>query len=442
MSRLHALFLAPLLAIASIPSPTTAVEVSLSAPTLDVLSGLAPGAHADVAGFPTGPDSNDAVRFERVDIYAPGARIIEIGLRGERELPRSTRIHLLGRGADGVRMVVSFAPGFGELVGTGSGPQGSFVLRGERHGNSLTIHALDADDALSPGIVPRFLPGDDALAAGANPLPNPLELALAGASAPRGGVPRGAVVAIDTDNELMNLRFGNDAGAAANWIADLFATMNLMYIDDLNVRLLQGTTFLRTAPDPYGPMNSPADQAGLQEFGSYWESNYASVTRAFAALLSGKSPSGNSASGIAWLNAYCNEQTFGGSYSVNQVFTNPGIPVDLSARLVGHELGHNFGAAHTHCTEAATGIHPVGINTIDQCFSGESGCYSGATSCPSSGPGNPLGTIMSYCNINGCGQNVLQFHPTQVTTLSALIALNTPSCLLPDAERIFADGFE
>src|SRR5690606_9141239 len=127
-----------------------------------------------------------------------------------------------------------------------------------------------------------FLPGDDALA-GANPPPSPLELALAGASVPRGGVPRGAVVAIDTDNELMNLRFGNDTGAAANWIADLFATMNLMYIDDLNVRLLQGTTFLRTAPDPYGPMNSPADQAGLQEFGSYWESNYPSATHAFAA---------------------------------------------------------------------------------------------------------------------------------------------------------------
>src|SRR5690606_38702621 len=141
---------------------------------------------------------------------------------------------------------------FGELVGSGSGPGGSFVLRGERHGNSLAIRALDTDEALPPGIVPRFLPGDDALA-GANPPPSPLELALAGASVPRGGVPRGAVVAIDTDNEFMNLRFGNDTGAAANWIADLFATMNLMYIDDLNVRLLQGTTFLRTAPDPYGP---------------------------------------------------------------------------------------------------------------------------------------------------------------------------------------------
>ncbi len=439
MSLRYALLLAALLAIVSTPAAAGS-EVQLPATTQDVLSGLATGAHVDVAGFPTGPDSNGAVRFERIDIHAPGARIVEIGPRGERELPRSTRIHLLGRGADGVRMVISFAPGFGELVGSGSGPGGSFVLRGERHGNSLAIRALDTDEALPPGIVPRFLPGDDALA-GANP-PSPLELALAGASVPHGGAVRGAVVAIDTDNEFMNLRFGNDTGAAVDWIADLFATMNLMYVDDLDVQLLQGTTFLRTAPDPYGPMNSPADQAGLQEFGSYWESNYANVTRAFAALLSGKSSNDLSASGIAWLNAYCDEQAVGGSYSVNQVFTNPGVPVDLSASVVGHELGHNFGAAHTHCTEAATGANPVGVNTIDRCFSGESGCYTGATSCPSSGPGHPLGTIMSYCNVNGCGQNVMQFHPTQVTTLSALIALNTPSCLLPDADRIFDNGFD
>jgi hypothetical protein len=439
MPRLSALSF--LFAVATLPAYAAAGPVTLDPGRLSALAALPEGGHIDIAGFPTGPASNGTVRFERLDIYAPGARIVEIGTRGEREVPRSPRIHLLGKAGGGVRIAVSFAPGFGELAGSGSGPQGNFALRAERRGNSLAIRALDADDAMPPGIVPRFLPGDDALA-GANPPPNPLALSLAAASALTGGSPRGAVVAIDTDNELMSLRFGNDTAAAANWIADLFATMNLMYVDDLNVQLLQGTTFLRTTPDPYGPMNSPADQAALQEFGGYWESHYASVPRAFAALLSGKSSSDLSASGIAWVNAYCNEQTFGGSYSVNQVFTNPGVPVDISARLVGHELGHNFGAAHTHCTEAVTGIYPIGVNTIDECFSGESGCYSGPTSCPASGPGNPLGTIMSYCNINGCGQNVLQFHPTHVTTLSALVALNTPSCLMPDAETIFANGFD
>ena len=52
---------------------------------------------------------------------------------------------------------------------------------------------------------------------------------------------------------------------------------------------------------------------------------------------------------------------------------------------------------------------------------------------------------MSYCNINGCGsdgQNVLQFHPAQITVLSAvLIAQNTPSCLAAtSADAIFRNS--
>lgn len=126
------------------------------------------------------------------------------------------------------------------------------------------------------------------------------------------------------------------------------------------------------------------------------------------------------------------------------MFTNAQVGVSYSARVVGHELGHNFGAYHTHCTNASNGSAPTGTNTIDRC-SNESGCYSGATSCPSSGPGAPAGTIMSYCNSIGCGsqgQNVLQFHPTQVAVLSALIAQNTPGCIAPLADRVFVSGFE
>jgi hypothetical protein len=52
---------------------------------------------------------------------------------------------------------------------------------------------------------------------------------------------------------------------------------------------------------------------------------------------------------------------------------------------------------------------------------------------------------MSYCNNRGCGdddQNVLQFHPTHVGVLSALVAQNTPSCLVVGSDTIFEDGFE
>ena len=51
---------------------------------------------------------------------------------------------------------------------------------------------------------------------------------------------------------------------------------------------------------------------------------------------------------------------------------------------------------------------------------------------------------MSYCNIKGCpskgSQNVLQFHPTQITTLTNIIA-NEASCL-GASDLIFANGFE
>jgi hypothetical protein len=310
----------------------------------------------------------------------------------------------------------------------------------------LTLRSVPVESTYPPGVVPQVLGNEDSLPSGRPPLSD-LALKLAGEQPTVGAVR--AFVAVDTDNELMSERFGNNTSAASSWIADLFATMNVMYENDLNVTLQQATTILRTAPDQYTQNNTPADGADLDEFGTYWQTHYPSVPRAFAMLLSGKSSSGNSASGIAWIDAYCQTQSSGGSYSVNQVFTNPAIDVSLSARIVGHELGHNFGAYHTHCTNIATGGAPTGSNTIDQCYNGESGsgCYAGAVSCPTSGPGHPLGSVMSYCNVGGthganCGQNVLQFHPTQIGVLTGYIAQNTPSCLNPFVDSIFHNGFE
>ncbi|MFI4969416.1 MAG: M12 family metallo-peptidase [Lysobacterales bacterium] len=430
-----------LLAVAQANAGTD--TMALSQQQKDQLDTLRVGASVIVGGFPDGFGGTAALRFERIDVYASGARVIAVGADGEHELARSQRVELIGADAAGdVRASLAFDPGFANVSGVGSGPSGAFVVTATTDARGVTIHAMPSTQALPRGVVPEIIAGDDALPSGVA-APDPLTRMLAGAAPAT--APRGATIAIDTDNELMSRRFANNTTNATNWIADLIGAMNVMYQRDLNVVLQQGTTYLRTAPDPYTANDTPADQADLSEFGTYWEGHYGNVPRSFAALLSGKSSSGNSASGIAWVNAYCRTQSNGGSYSVTQVFTNAQIGVGYSALIVGHELGHNFGAYHTHCTNASTGGAPTGTNTIDKCFNTEPGCYTGATSCPTSGPGAPAGTVMSYCNVRQCGpggQNVLQFHPTQISVLSALIAQNTPSCLAASSDVIFRNGFD
>ncbi len=418
-------------------------SLALSPSQLDHLASLQPGASIVLDGFPDGLGGTATLRFVRVDIYAPGARIVVVDASGEHEVPRSPRIQLIGADAAGtLRASLAFDPGFDNVSGVASSPSGTFAIGAERGANGVNVRVIPTQETLPPGVVPEIVPGDDAIPSG-RAMPDALAIAL------NGTVPaaasRGAVVAIDTDTEFMSKRFTNGTAAATSWIADLFAAMNVMYQRDLNVTLQQGTTYLRTTTDPYTATDTPADQTDLNEFGTYWQNTYASVPRSFAALLSGKSSSGNSASGIAWINAYCRTQSQGGSYSVTQLFTNPQIAVSYSALILGHELGHNFGAYHTHCTNVNTGAAPTASNTIDQCYSAESGCYSGTTSCPTSGPGAPAGTVMSYCNIRGCGsnsQNVLQFHPTQIGVLSTLVAQNTPSCLSANVDLIFRNGFD
>lgn len=436
-----------LLAVAA--SRADAAVLDLQAAQRDALAKGAIGARVAIDGFPDGRGHAATIVLRRIDVYAPSARIIAIDANGERALPRSERNEWIGYDAGGAtRVQLGFDPGLRNIAGAGSSPAGAFAIRATPDGRGFAV--VPAEDALPAGVQPQVVPGDDAVA-GVAPLPQLPSLARA--SAPAGAL-RIANVAVDVDHALLVNRFGgtgaSNTNAATAWIADLFATMNVMYERDLSVTLQQGTTIFRTDTTPYAiAANAAADNTDLNNFGTYWQNKHAGVQRDFAMLLSGQMTGGNQASGIAWINAYCRTQNNGGSYSVNKVFTNSNIPVGLSARIVGHELGHNFGAAHTHCTNATSGAYAASSNTIDKCVSGASmsngACYSGATSCPASGPGAPNGTLMSYCNTISCGadhQNVLQFHPTQIAALSTLISANTDSCLSLDSDLIFRNGFD
>ena len=245
-----------------------------------------------------------------------------------------------------------------------------------------------------------------------------------------GGASREAVIAVDTDTELLFEKFSDSSPAALAWISDLFVALNTMYERDLDLTLTQGDTTIRTGSDPFNNTDTPASTAQLSEFGSWWSANQGAVSRVFAMLISGKSSSPNSGSGIAWIDGYCETQSTGGGYSINQVFTG-NFPADLDARLVGHELGHNAGSPHTHC------YNPP----VDNCYRAEAGCYSGAVSCPGGS-----GTVMSYCNFSppngaGCGQNSLDFHPTVQGLIGTFINNHSPGCIT-SFNGLFADGFE
>jgi len=435
------------------------------------MAALKRGESVSIDAFPAGPTRRASIRFESVSVYSDDARIFVRTAKGEKEIPRSDRIFLRGYADDGTRIALSLNADGSFAEGSGSGPEGSFVLHSGVGPQADLLAAQALETTLPTGFDFQFACGNESATLDVHSLvpggtaatststtsaSNALASALDAATASSITL-RVATVAVDTDSLFMSRLFANDTTKAANWIASLFNSMNVMYERDLAVQLKQGTTFLcgNGCSDPYtGANHIPADTSDLNIFGAYWKNHYANVTRAFAILLSGQETStaqSCSASGIAWLEAYCqkgttqNSNTFG-SYSVNQVCTSIGIDPNatFNARIVGHELGHNFGADHTHCTNATTGVARTANNTIDQCYNKESSCYSGTPSCPAAG----AGTIMSYCNlssVSGCAsgtQNLMQFHPTQISKVLLPDIAAAPLGCLNTNDVVFSNGFQ
>jgi hypothetical protein len=121
-----------------------------------------------------------------------------------------------------------------------------------------------------------------------------------------------------------------------------------------------------------------------------------------------------------------------GHFSISRVFTFPGSTAADDLNLIGHELGHNFGAFHTHCTN-----NPNTGTFIDACFTGEgAGCFSGTPSCPTDNSVVGRGSLMSYCNFTppggaGCGETLSEFHPAHEAILAARVATNVSNGCFP-----------
>ena len=219
-------------------------------------------------------------------------------------------------------------------------------------------------------------------------------------------------VAVDCDQEIYSVKFGGDLNAATSYILTVLGTVNLIYERDLEATLTFPYVNLWTVTDPY---TEPTTGGELGEFQAYWMANMGGVTRDVAHLISGRSLGG----GIAYINAICGGAPGYAVSAIDAAYAYPTATTTWDVEVIAHELGHNFGAYHTHsCQWAAEGRVPSGT-TLDSCVTAEGGCISYTTHLPPD-----KGTIMSYCHLIGGVANGLrlEFHPVCVSKMRGVMS--------------------
>ncbi len=199
--------------------------------------------------------------------------------------------------ADAPLLSIGIAPDGSRAVGMLIATDGTFDLQGDRKSGDLKLRLVETSKLAPEGEALSSSCGGAVPGSGLDPLGVPI-IGSGKATPSPNAATRQAVIAVDTDNELLSLKFADNTTNATNYLAALFAAMNVIYERDVDLTLVQGTTFLRTAPDPFNNTDTNASQAQLVEFGNHWQANQAGTSRVLSMLVSGKSSSNFSSSGI------------------------------------------------------------------------------------------------------------------------------------------------
>lgn len=203
-------------------------------------------------------------------------------------------------------------------------------------------------------------------------------------------------LAVETDYEYFFL-FG-DATEATAYLIQMYGAVSDIYMRDVKTHIEVVYTGIWTDPDD--EYNGPDP---LGEFYTYWEINMGAVQRDAAQLLSGRRnyPFG----GQAFISQLCNFAYGVVGYAMG-FFPDPTKPdpFNYDVSVTAHELGHNFGAQHTHA------------HGIDSC---------------DTAAGNPQrGTIMAYCGQTWSGMNANMdnwFHT--IIRNEMIVHINSSSCV-------------
>jgi hypothetical protein len=295
--------------------------------------------------------------------------------------------------------------GFG--TGSADGMVAGFIEIGEE-----TWWLSSGSEASRRGGLPAMIAHESALAAqstdgthcGAMELKQDLDGKRIGAGGGEGGIAGGAGcrefrVAIDTDTEYTMSAHGGNTVAASQYALLLMGAASTVYDRDLNCKLPVSYLRLWTGEDPWTQTEMGAQ---LGQYRDFWVANMGGVSKDLGHHLNGRGLGG----GVAWVGVACmwQEWAYALSSGIGYGFPYPLVDHDhgnWEPMVVNHEIGHNFGAPHTHDhTPPADGC---GLGDCTLAYEG---------------------TIMSYCH--GCAggmSNVsLRFHEYSITSINGHLA--------------------
>ena len=206
---------------------------------------------------------------------------------------------------------------------------------------------------------------------------------------------------------------GSSVATTVAWINTVWNIVGTLY-NNIGVPIEVVDTYVNTRADNY-----PTSASNLTL--NAWVdtiNNRREYEGNLAHLLSTKN---TSLGGIAYVDVVCNP-TLNAAFS-NCDFTFANLPTySWTIMVIAHEMGHNMSSKHTQWCGWQKSPGVFGI--IDSCYTAENAgsgvCYTG--------PRKPrVGTIMSYCHLNGSINLALGFGP--LPSAKILNAYTVASCL-------------
>lgn len=373
---------------------------------------------ADVSNVPLDAKQTADLQLEQFSVFSPTASIVVKSATDSKTLPLPSTRYFKGKISDRANSAAFMA------VDTDGKARSVVQLDGQLYVNNSSATAESAPNYTARAVHPEhdfkqksFSCGVDGNRAFKPPLPAGISAKL---KAPEraeasNGMTYYAGLIIETDYEFYQLF--NDSAAAAQYVADLIAYVSSIYEAEINTQLRIEQLVLYTSPQD--PWDAESTSGALYELQSYYLANRSQAKRTAVHFLSGKE---NMNGGIAFISSICTAPAYGGSsqgtydYGVSGGmsgrFTANSPYIVWDAYVVAHELGHNFGSAHTHAYDVDHGYNLP----VDCCYSSSGGAcqnYTRASELPGLGTltgGSTTthpGTIMSYCHlVSGGSQNL------------------------------------